>query len=202
MSKYMTKRRITVKGEDKRARILAKALHLFNKHGVEHVAVRDIARALNMRPGHITYYFPDKESLVLELSRSLRSLNDAAVPDGSIRSLADFHDRFEQILRNHIAYRSLLLSVARLLLQLPKVKAQYRATQEKRQADLRACFRTLVTAGDLRSLNSAEEDYLISCYSLISRGWIPETLAAGHDLEERIPHYKSLLRKVIEPYLA
>ncbi|MBK6829431.1 MAG: hypothetical protein IPG92_01200 [Flavobacteriales bacterium] len=80
------------------------------------------------------------------------------MPDGTVRSLADFHDRFERILRNHIAYRGLLLSMARLLSQLPKVKAQYRATQEKRQADLRACFRTLVTAGDLRSLNSAEED--------------------------------------------
>lgn len=197
----MTKRKITVKGEDKRARILASALRLFNKHGVEHVAVRDIARALGMRPGHITYYFPDKESLVLELSAGLRRLNDGAVPDGTVRSLDDFHDRFERILRNHIAYRGLLLSMARLLSQLPKVKAHYRTTQEKRQADLRACFRALVDAGELRALTAAEEDYLISCCSLISRGWIPETLAAGHDLEERLPHYNDLLRKLIEPFL-
>ena len=202
MSKYMAKRKITVKGEDKRARILGKALQLFNKHGVEHVAVRDIARALGMRPGHITYYFPDKESLVLELGLGLRELNDAVVPDGSVRSLDEFFVRFEQVLRNHIAYRSLLLSMARMLSNLPKVKAQYRATQEKRQADLRGGFRSLVVAGELRSLSPAEEDYLISCFSLISRGWIPETLAAGYDLEERIPHYNSLLRKVIEPFHA
>jgi len=198
----MAKRRITVKGEDKRGRILAKALRLFNKHGVENVAVRDIARGLGMRPGHITYYFPDKEAMVLELTAELRALNDAVVPDGSVRSLDEFLARFEQALRNHIAYRSLLLSMARLLSQLPKVKAQYRATQEKRQADLRASFRSLVAAGEFRKLTIAEEDYLISCYSLISRGWIPETLAAGHDLEERIPHYNSLLRKVIEPFQA
>ena len=43
---------------------------------LEHVAVRDIARALNMRPGHITYYFADKETLVLELTAELRALND------------------------------------------------------------------------------------------------------------------------------
>jgi AcrR family transcriptional regulator len=196
----MAKRRITVKGENKRARILAKALQLFNKLGVEHVAVRDIARALQMRPGHITYYFPDKETLVLELGLGLRTLNDAVVPDGSVRSLEEFFARFEQVLRNHIAYRSLLLSMARLLSNLPKVKAQYRATQEKRQADLRACFRALVAAGELRSLSTADEDYLISCCSLVSRGWIPETLAAGHDPEGRIPHYNSLLRKVINPY--
>lgn len=198
----MVKRKTTGKGEDKRARILSKALQLFNKHGVEHVAVRDIARALGMRPGHITYYFPDKESLVLELGLGLRALNDGVVPDGSVTSLEDFFERFEQILHNHIAYRSLLLSMARLLSQLPKVKAQYRATQEKRQAALRACFRSLVAAGELRALSIAEEDYLISCCSLVSRGWIPETLSAGYDLEERVPHYNMLVRKLIEPFEA
>lgn len=198
----MTKHKITVKGEDKRARILSKALQLFNKHGVEHVAVRDIARALQMRPGHITYYFPDKESLVLELGLGLRVLNDGVVPNGSVRSLDEFFARFEQVLRNHIAYRSLLLSMARLLSQLPKVKAQYRATQEKRLADLRACFRAMIAAGELRKLTIAEEDYLISCCSLVSRGWIPETLAAGYDLGERIPHYLDMVRRLMHPFRA
>lgn len=196
----MAKRRITVKGEDKRGRILSKALQLFNKHGVEHVAVRDIARELAMRPGHITYYFPDKQSLVLELTAQLRALNDGVVPDGSVRSLDEFFARFEQVLRNHIAYRSLLLSMARLLSQLPRVKAQYRATQEKRQTDLRACFRALESAGDLRALSRGEEDYLVSCCSLVSRGWIPETLAAGYDLEERVGHYLDLVKRVMQPF--
>ena len=198
----MAKRRITVKGEDKRERILAKALQLFNKHGVEHVAVRDIARALGMRPGHITYYFPDKESLVIELSRSLHALNDAVVPDGTVRSLDEFFDRLQQVLRNHIAYRSLLLSMARLLSQLPRVKAQYRTTQEKRVDDLRASFRSMVAAGELRELTDEEEDHLISCCSLVARGWIPETLASGHDLDERIPHYIDMVRRIIAPYTA
>ncbi len=198
----MAKRRITIKGEDNRARILAKALQLFNKHGVEHVAVRDIARALGMRPGHITYYFPDKESLVIELSRSLHALNDAVVPDGTVRSLDEFFDRLQQVLRNHIAYRSLLLSMARLLSQLPRVKAQYRTTQEKRVDDLRASFRSMVAAGELRELTDEEEDHLISCCSLVARGWIPETLASGHDLDERIPHYIDMVRRIIAPYTA
>ena len=198
----MAKRRITIKGEDNRARILAKALQLFNKHGVEHVAVRDIARALGMRPGHITYYFPDKESLVIELSRSLHALNDAVVPDGTVRSLDEFFDRLQQVLRNHIAYRSLLLSMARLLSQLPRVKAQYRTTQEKRLDDLRASFRSMVAAGELRELTDEEEDHLISCCSLVARGWIPETLASGHDLDERIPHYIDMVRRIIAPYTA
>ncbi len=198
----MAKRRITIKGEDNRERILAKALQLFNKHGVEHVAVRDIARALGMRPGHITYYFPDKESLVIELSRSLHALNDAVVPDGTVRSLDEFFDRLQQVLRNHIAYRSLLLSMARLLSQLPRVKAQYRTTQEKRVDDLRASFRSMVAAGELRELTDEEEDHLISCCSLVARGWIPETLASGHDLDERIPHYIDMVRRIIAPYTA
>ncbi|MBK7085045.1 MAG: TetR/AcrR family transcriptional regulator [Flavobacteriales bacterium] len=196
----MAKRKTTVKGEDRRARILTKALQLFNKHGVEHVAVRDIARALAMRPGHLTYYFPDKEALVLELNAELRALNDAVRIDGGIRTLNVFLERFERILRNHIAYRGLLLSMAWSLSALPKVRTLYRATQEKRQSGLRACLRALVSAGELRSLTTAEEDFLIACCSLISRGWIVESLAAGFELEERIPHYIALLNKLLLPY--
>ena len=196
----MVKRKITVKGEDKRARILSKALQLFNRHGVEHVAVRDIARALAMRPGHLTYYFPDKEALVLALTAELRALNDGVEIDGRVRSLNVFLERFEGILRNHIAYRGLLLSMARSLSALPKVKTLYRATQEKRQTGLRACFRAMTSAGELRVLTTEEEDFLIACCSLISRGWIAESLAAGFELEERIPHYIALLTKLLLPY--
>ena len=66
MSKYMAKRKISVKGEDKRARILGKALQLFNKQGVEQVAVWDIARAPGVRRWDSTSCFRDQGSSVLE----------------------------------------------------------------------------------------------------------------------------------------
>jgi AcrR family transcriptional regulator len=167
---------------------------------VEQVGVREIARALGMRPGHVTYYFPDKDALVLELTTQLRALNDNVKMDGSVRTVDEFMARFERILRNHIAYRGLLLSMGRMMSALPKVKAQYRATQAKRVASLRACFGSLAEAGELRPLARNDVDFLVSCCSLISRGWVAESLAAGFDLEARVSHYVALLRTLMRLY--
>lgn len=191
---------MTVKGEDKRSTILATALQLFNEQGVEQVGVREIARTLALRPGHVTYYFPDKDALVLELTTRLRALNDRVEMDSSIRSIEEFLARFERILRNHIAYRGLLLSMGRMMSALPKVKAQYRATQARRVAGLRACFRSLAETGELRPLARNDVDFLVSCCSLISRGWIAESLAAGFDLEARVDHYVAMLRMLMRLY--
>lgn len=196
----MKRQGITVKGVDKRERILSKALLLFNKHGVEQVGVREIARALGMRPGHVTYYFPDKDALVLELSERLRARNDLVAIDGTVHTVAELLARFERMLRNHIAFQGLLLSMARTLSAMPRVRARYRATQEKRLAGLRACYCALASAGELRPLGLEEVEFLVSCSSLISRGWIAEALAAGYKPEERVAHYTGLLKRLIDPY--
>lgn len=193
----MTKRKITVKGEAKQQRILAKALELFNRDGIEHIGVREIAKALRMRPGHLTYYFPDKESLVLALGRDLGTANDGVYPDGSINRLSEFYSRFEAIMRNHVRFRCLLLSITWVLGQDKRFRDEYAARQEKRLEDLRACFRSLVATGELQALKRAEVDHLVACCSLISRGWVVESLAGGHDLEARIPHYLTLLQRTI-----
>ena len=41
-----------------REKILARALELYNEHGVEYVGVRELAKDLNLKGGNITYYFP------------------------------------------------------------------------------------------------------------------------------------------------
>lgn len=194
----MAKRKITVKGEAKQQRILAKALELFNRDGIEHIGVREIAKALRMRPGHLTYYYPDKESLVLALGRDLGAANDGVYPDGSINRLSEFYSRFEAVMRNHVRFRCLLLSITWVLGQDKRFRDEYAARQEQRLGDLRTCFRSLVASGELRAMTRTEEEHLVACCSLISRGWVVESLAGGHDLEARIPHYMAMLRRIVQ----
>ncbi len=200
MSKYMANRKITHKGEDKRARILAKALKLFNRDGIDEVGVRDIAKALDMRPGHLTYYFPDKESLVIALGRELADLQDIVVPGEDVTSIEEFLGRFAQAMRQHVRYRALVLHLAPLLSRMPGLSAHYKVRQQRRQDMLREAFRALVRAAQLRPMTTDDEDHLIAICSLIARGWVPETLASGHKLEERIPHYIAMLRRTIHGF--
>ncbi len=50
-----------------RDKILKKAKQLFNKNGVGNVTVRNICNELNISLGNFTYYFPDKQQIIVEL---------------------------------------------------------------------------------------------------------------------------------------
>lgn len=100
-------------------------------------------------------------------------------------------------MHNHVRYRCLLLSIAWVLGQDKRFRDEYAARQEQRLGDLRTGFRSLVAAGELRVMTRAEEDHLVACCSLISRGWVVESMASGHDLSERIPHYLTMLQRTV-----
>ena len=65
-----------------RERILLHAIQLFNEHGFVNVRVRDIASAMSVSPGSISYHFRNKEELILEIYKyMLDSLNNAAIAE-------------------------------------------------------------------------------------------------------------------------
>jgi len=45
-------------------RIVLASIELFNREGVQHVAVKDIAAALKISPGNLTYHFKLKQDLL------------------------------------------------------------------------------------------------------------------------------------------
>ncbi|MBL4744671.1 MAG: TetR family transcriptional regulator, partial [Cycloclasticus sp.] len=50
-----------------RTKILDASAALFSRHGYNGTALRDIAKALNMKAGSLYYHFDSKEQLVLEV---------------------------------------------------------------------------------------------------------------------------------------
>ena len=52
------------KSDATRKRLLARALVLFQKKGVEQTTMRDIAKAAGLSLGAAYYYFPSKDALV------------------------------------------------------------------------------------------------------------------------------------------
>jgi AcrR family transcriptional regulator len=62
---------------DARNRIMAAAERLFAEKGLHGTALREIARAANLNPNLVSYYFPTKEALYIELADSRAQwLND------------------------------------------------------------------------------------------------------------------------------
>ena len=60
------------KGAYTQMRIKLAAIRLFNEQGIEAVSLRDIATALDVAYGNLTYYYSTKKALVFALYRDLR----------------------------------------------------------------------------------------------------------------------------------
>ena len=102
---------ITIMVEDRRDKILLKALELYMVEGYANVSITDLQAALNMGRGTLYYYFKDKDELFQEVvemyliqpkQRALDKLQqNATIPDmiaamlSYLDRLKDFYDQVE-----------------------------------------------------------------------------------------------------------
>ena len=57
--------RVSQKSKNKESEILEAAISMFASRGYRSVSMRDLAKALNITPGALYHYYPDKQSLYL-----------------------------------------------------------------------------------------------------------------------------------------
>ncbi|MBV8761244.1 MAG: TetR/AcrR family transcriptional regulator [Deltaproteobacteria bacterium] len=141
------------KSEATRKRLLARALVLFQKKGVEQTTMRDIAKAAGLSLGAAYYYFPSKDALVFSFyednQRDMEEL--AASATGTLRERLGvlFHGKLESI-RPH---RKMLAAIVQRLVDpgdpLSAFSQQSRQVRERAIAVIAA---TLDIADDLRPL--------------------------------------------------
>ncbi|MGE0635932.1 MAG: TetR/AcrR family transcriptional regulator [Bacteroidia bacterium] len=179
-----------------RETILKRALELFNQRSIEHVGIRELAADLNIRPGNITYYFPKKEDILVELGKQLSELNSATIVKLENPSLSDFMERYRQVFNNHYEYRCLFLSFVSQMQQNPKLSENYSKVEKSRLDDFRKIINKLIDAGYLdRSVTPDDVEHLVSFLSLVARFWISESTVSYKKLtkNQAIRHYLSLI---------
>jgi len=183
-------------------KIISKALEMFNESGIEYVGMRELAAALNLRVGNITYYFPTKDDLVYELSLSLNKLNAKQLLERKDHSIETFVLMFQNVFRNHYRFRCLLLSFVHLMKQNKRMFESYNVTQDNRFTIIRSNIRTLIKDGYIDDLPKNEIEFLVSSITLIVRFWISESAISFNHLqpEEQIDHYVTMICRLLMPY--
>ncbi|MCB9284625.1 MAG: TetR/AcrR family transcriptional regulator [Lewinellaceae bacterium] len=180
-----------------RDKILTQSLKLFNEKGMAQVGVRDIARSLGLSPGNLSYHFPKKEDLILELVNRMRAKNDAFYQQyfAALPSLARFMETMRGIFFNQYDYQGLLIGqeeMKRILFN----EYDYKAVEERRKAHFRTIFLGLAAAGEMK-LESEDADFLVSYMTLFGRFWILECFVSTPDLpkDEAVDKYLLLLAR-------
>jgi AcrR family transcriptional regulator len=184
------------------AKILDKALELFNERGIEYVGLRELAAILDIRVSNITYYFPTKDDLVYQLSVQLNQLNTKTIIVSNDVSVKSFLEMMNKVFLNHVKYRCLLLSIVHLMEQNKVMSIKYKETQARRNATLKSNIEVLARSGYLRVKDDDEKEFLVSALALISRFWISEASVSFRHLSsnEQINHYLSIIAKLLLPY--
>ena len=182
-------------------KIEEKALQLFNQSGIEYVGMREIAAALEMRIGNLTYYFPTKDDLVFAIRNKLSESNSEimVVQKGSLR---DFLETLRAAFTNQWQYRSFLLSFVHLVQQNDRIKASYDETRMRRNEFLTDSIREVMGAGYLRKLKEQEHELLIATISLIARFWLSEStiIHSNKPLEEQVSQHLRLIAFALQPF--
>lgn len=181
-----------------RLRILEEALRQFNKKGIHQVGVREIARSLNMSPGNLSYHFPKKEDLLLEIIRNYSKTNKV-YREGYLNGkpcLIRFIQLFEKTFHNQFQHRGIfteLVEVNRILKE--STGFDYTISQTERINEFENMVETLQEVGELK-LGSEIKTNLVSFLTLFGRFWISEAFLAGlpKGQEETVNHYISILK--------
>lgn len=183
-------------------KIVHTALEMFNAAGIEYVGMRELATALDMRIGNLTYYFPTKDDLVNRLALDLAAANNQVIVASEELSMKDFFVMIKAVFRNHLRYRCLLLSFVHLMERNPIIAKRYSKVQVKRTDTWALNVMTLSKRNYLSTQSQGDIDFLVSTISLIARFWISEAAISYKHLneEQQIQHYLTMIARIFLPY--
>ena len=183
------------------SRIVDTALKMFNDNGIEYVGMRELAAALDIRIGNLTYYFPTKDDLVYRLSLQLAEDNSKTIIAIETMTMSLFFDMLEAVFKNHLKYRCLMLSFVHIMQRNPLIAKRYSKTQSERSDTWRKNIQALI-AGKYLTADEEEVVYLVSSLSLIARFWISEAAVSfrSQSEEDQMQHYLKMIARIFLPY--
>ncbi len=135
-------------------RVLDVSSELFNLYGIEAVSIQQIAEALHISPGNLTYHYKKKSDLVAEhLAVFETELNKG------IRGYPTSHDphvqamAFNKLLRLTLRYRFLFVGANFIIQYELAPPARYAALITRTKRSFAAQIRRLTAAGVLRRIS-------------------------------------------------
>ncbi len=182
-------------------KIVQTALKMFNESGIEYVGMRELAGALKMRVGNLTYYFPTKDDLVNRLALDLAEENNKTIVTVEHVTMKTFFEILRQVFHNHVKYRCLMLSFVHVMQQNPIIAKRYSKIQSARNE---TWFKNILALREEKylSADTGEVDFLVSTIGLIARFWISEAAISFKNLseEQQLQHYTRMIARIFLPY--
>jgi AcrR family transcriptional regulator len=180
------------------------ACELFNERGLATVTLRDVAQAMNRAYGNITYHFPNKEAIVLELYADmvlgLQGVSQQFDPkDNLLKSILLAP---KQTFALSLKYLFLFKDYLEILRHYPTIAEAAQQSNELRKQGLKKVFYALQAQGLLRSeLEDAHLDYLMELSGVMRTFFFVQLKTADYQSPTIESEYMAFVNRLLHPYL-
>ncbi len=168
-----------------RERILEQARLLFNQRGYNGVSMGDIANAVGISKGNLTYHFNKKESIMEALVLEAREEVPQKTP-GTLAELNALFLDFQQVVQENLYFFLYHAQLARIS---PEIFQKQKERYSEMLTMLEASFETLSQKGLLRKADFSDEyRRIIDAIYMAATYWAPFSAmkkSLGQDVEYR-----------------
>jgi AcrR family transcriptional regulator len=187
--------------------ILEKALEFFNEKGIDGVTTRDIAKALKISLGNLTYYFPSKSDIVFALTQELGKTIDEALSnhkDKSKNVLVDHYYQVELVFKTHLEFKFIMHKrYGEIISSFPEIQQYVRDFLKIRFQSWTQLHQQMVKENLAKSELIEESDALNYILNILALFWHQEFLIYFPELSDKQKVEKALAIyfQAYKPYL-
>lgn len=184
-------------------RLCKAALELFNKNGYKNVSLREIAQAAGTTIGNLTYYFPQKDTLLAALQEEVQRQFSINIPptNNPEEILTQLIHSFFTAQKNESEYSYYYENICEFYKDSDQVRENVISFRKELFNNYYSIFRSLRDLGVMNTKYSSE-DYISLTYILIymTTFWV-SSASPYHDKDlPQIPITKSLFH-LLTPYI-
>ncbi len=183
--------------------IIRGSVELFNRYGASEVSTNRIAEHLEISPGNLYYYFPNKEAIIREIFAEVRSKIEPLWQTPTDQALHLVKRYVQTVFAIIFGYRFFFAELPNLLRRDEALKEDYWRFQSRFKHELAAVFLRLSEAGILKPFTEdgqrmmlANSIWIVTIYWHCYRETTPE--------EDHRPAPHNLLMQImflLNPYL-
>ncbi|GAA4275299.1 TetR/AcrR family transcriptional regulator [Aquimarina mytili] len=160
-----------------KSEIIRHAVLLFNKKGFFNVSIKDIADAMKISPGNLTYHFKKKEHLLSAIQDEILSSSVDIMPKGRYITLDHFEEMFSRFYNVQQRYSFFFLDISYLIVEYPSILDVYKVATKKRFSEARKLVDHFIATDRLLAENDRiDYDVVIHNLWMVSTFWTTSTM--------------------------
>lgn len=186
-------------------KILEAAQKLFNTKGLANVSVRDICAELGISAGNFSYHFPNKDTIVVSLYKTMLSeLMQVmeTIPCDKV-SIVLYLESHKQLFQIQLKYKFIYLNLFEVVTNHPEIKATYLKNISFERKMAKELFGVYMAKGVIKKgISAAQFERMLNVGQIINNSWVidAEIVFAGNK-KQQLHHYMSICCGLLEPYL-